>query len=459
MIDTDAARLQTLRAEYEKLKRLEDRQQVRGQRLNGLIAEMLCCWGFTASSDLHGTGETDVAFTLDGRRVVLEAKWQTPRVQTDAIAKLQKRLRQRLGGTLGFFLSMSGYTRGAIADLKEGERAEVVLLDQTHFEAMLYGSIPPRALFDTAIDEASWRGLVYPSIPTILASLAPDLATPFTDAGAASQDSLVLKNQVPQPGTDSRPRRPRHQSPPRVAPEIPLRPPPGELLRLERVGKTYPNGIVALREIDLTIRERDFVFIVGPSGAGKSTLLRILGGEEAPSSGRALVGNDDIRNTPRADLRRLISVVNQDLRLMGRATVARNVVAGLGGRTFRHEREMVEETLWIVGLEAKVDARLSELSRGEQQRVALGRALISRSRILIADDALGNLDPDMSWGVVQILLQINHRGTTIVISTNNSEIVDLVRRRVLELDKGQLIRDEDEGPYRDLAQWADRPNG
>jgi cell division transport system ATP-binding protein len=442
MTKNDAARLQRLRAEYERLQSLEDRQQVRGQRFNGLVAEMLSCWGINASSDLRGSGEIDVAFTLDGRRVVLEAKWQAQRVQTDAIAKLQKRLRQRLGGTLGIVLSMSGYTRDAITDLKEGERAEVLLLDQTHWEAMLYGSIPARALLDSAIDHASWRGLVYPSIPTILAGLSADSAPPFTTANAGSQEPEAAK----RPSSPRR-QRPHSRTPRQVVPEGAPRPLPAELFRLEGVGKTYANGVVALHEVDVTVRERDFVFVVGPGGAGKSTLLRILGGEEKASSGRVLIKGNDLTTAPRTDLRRLVSVVNQDLKFKERATVARNVAMALDGRGFRHAREKAEEALWIVGLEGKLDALVSELSRGEQQRVALARALVSRPPILIADDALGNLDPDTSWGIIQVLLQLNHRGTTIVMTTNNTQVVDLVRRRVLELEQGRIVRDEDEGQY------------
>ena len=148
-------------------------------------------------------------------------------------------------------------------------------------------------------------------------------------------------------------------------------------------------------------------------------------------------------------LRRKFGIVFQDYKLLSRQTVAQNVAFALQvtrpGQ--RHLREKVEEVLWIVGLEDKFDKFPDQLSGGEQQRVAIARALVHRPRIFIADEPTGNLDPDTSWGIVQLLLQINHRGTTVLMATHNREVVDLVRRRVIAIEGGRVIRDEVEGSY------------
>jgi len=148
-------------------------------------------------------------------------------------------------------------------------------------------------------------------------------------------------------------------------------------------------------------------------------------------------------------LRRKFGIVFQDYKLLANRTVAQNVAFALQvtrpGQ--RHLREKVEETLWIVGLEDKLDKFPDELSGGEQQRVAIARALVHRPRIFLADEPTGNLDPDTSWGIVQLLLQINHRGTTVLMATHNREVVDLVRRRVIAIEDGRVIRDEARGMY------------
>ena len=148
-------------------------------------------------------------------------------------------------------------------------------------------------------------------------------------------------------------------------------------------------------------------------------------------------------------LRRKFGIVFQDYKLLPTMTVGQNVAFALQvtrpGQ--RHLRQKVEETLWIVGLEDKIDKFPDELSGGEQQRVAIARALVARPRIFLADEPTGNLDPDTSWGIVQLLLQINHRGTTVLMATHNREVVDLVRRRVIAIDGGRVIRDEQEGQY------------
>jgi cell division transport system ATP-binding protein len=232
-------------------------------------------------------------------------------------------------------------------------------------------------------------------------------------------------------------------------------PPQGALrpvISFHGVSKVYPNGTEALRDVDLAIHQGDFCFLVGASGAGKSTLVRLLIRDEAPSTGRIFVEGQEISRMARRKLpklRRKFGIVFQDYKLLSRRTVAQNVAFALQvtrpGQ--RHLREKVEEVLWIVGLEDKLDTFPDELSGGEQQRVAIARALVHRPRIFLADEPTGNLDPDTSWGIVQLLLQINHRGTTVLMATHNREVVDLVRRRVIAIDGGRVVRDEAEGQY------------
>jgi cell division transport system ATP-binding protein len=218
------------------------------------------------------------------------------------------------------------------------------------------------------------------------------------------------------------------------------------------VGKTYGSGTVALRDVDLAIYQRDFVFLVGASGAGKSTLVRLLIRDEQASSGRIFVDGQEVTRISRRKLpklRRKFGIVFQDYKLLPTLTVGQNVAFAVQvthpGQ--RHLRERVEETLWIVGLEDKLHKFPDELSGGEQQRVAIARALVTRPRIFLADEPTGNLDPDTSWGIVQLLLQINHRGTTVLMATHNREVVDLVRRRVIAIDGGRVVRDEQQGQY------------
>jgi cell division transport system ATP-binding protein len=235
---------------------------------------------------------------------------------------------------------------------------------------------------------------------------------------------------------------------PALASDPALRP----VISFHGVGKTYPNGTVALRDVDLAIYQKDFVFLVGASGAGKSTLVRLLIREEVASSGRIFIDGSEITRMPRRrlpKLRRKFGIVFQDFKLLPRSTVAQNVAFALQvtrpGQ--RHLKEKVEEALWIVGLEDKLHKWPDELSGGEQQRVAIARALVHRPRIFLADEPTGNLDPDTSWGIVQLLLQINHRGTTVLMATHNREVVDLVRRRVIAIENGRVVRDEMEGQY------------
>jgi cell division transport system ATP-binding protein len=233
---------------------------------------------------------------------------------------------------------------------------------------------------------------------------------------------------------------------PPATPSPALRP----VISFHGVTKIYPNGSVALRDVNLAVHQSDFCFLVGASGAGKSTLVRLLIREESASTGRIFIDGHEITRMPHRKLpklRRKFGIVFQDYKLLPTRTVAQNVAFALQvtrpGQ--RHLREKVEEVLWIVGLEDKLDKYPDELSGGEQQRVAIARALVHRPRIFIADEPTGNLDPDTSWGIVQLLLQINHRGTTVLMATHNREVVDLVRRRVIAIEDGRIIRDEAQG--------------
>ena len=224
------------------------------------------------------------------------------------------------------------------------------------------------------------------------------------------------------------------------------------MITLDDVSKRYPNGTYALRDVDLHIDAGDFVFLVGSSGAGKSTVIRLLIREELPTTGRVLVDGDDVAHLPRGKvprLRRKVGVVFQDFKLLPTKTVFENVafalvVTGHGGAEVREETERV---LALVGLTQRGHHFPEQLSGGEQQRVAIARALVNRPRILIADEPTGNLDPVTSWEIIKLLVRVNETGTTMVMATHNAEIVNALRRRVVHLDHGRVVRDEREGLY------------
>ncbi|HYM49749.1 MAG TPA: cell division ATP-binding protein FtsE [Candidatus Limnocylindrales bacterium] len=224
------------------------------------------------------------------------------------------------------------------------------------------------------------------------------------------------------------------------------------LISLQSVRKTYPNGTTALKEVTLDIPRQDFVFLVGPSGAGKSTLVRLLIREEKATAGRIFVDGQDLGRLRRRHLpflRRKIGMVFQDFKLLPNLSVFQNVAFALRVTegALRHLRPKVEEVLSIVGLEGKETKFPDELSGGEQQRVAIARALVHDPRIFLADEPTGNLDPATSWEIIQLLLQINARGTTVLMATHNREIVDVMRRRVVAINGGEIVRDEDAGGY------------
>src|ERR1700726_2475594 len=218
------------------------------------------------------------------------------------------------------------------------------------------------------------------------------------------------------------------------------------------VHKKYPNGTVALRDVTLIIPKQDFVFLVGPSGAGKSTLVRLLIREEKVTDGKIHVEGQDLSRLKRRHLpflRRKIGMVFQDFKLLPNLTVFQNVAFALRVTegALRHLKPKVEEVLSIVGLEGKENKFPDQLSGGEQQRVAIARALVHDPRIFLADEPTGNLDPATSWEIIQLLLQINARGTTVLMATHNREIVDVMRRRVVAIESRQTFRDEAAGGY------------
>jgi cell division transport system ATP-binding protein len=224
------------------------------------------------------------------------------------------------------------------------------------------------------------------------------------------------------------------------------------LITLDDVSKCYPNGTDALRDVDLHIAAGDFVFLVGSSGAGKSTLIRLLIREELPTTGKVYVDGQNVARMQRSaipKLRRRVGVVFQDFKLLPRKTLAENVGFALlvTGHTGSLVHEETERALALVGLSRRRDHFPDQLSGGEQQRTAIARALVNRPKILIADEPTGNLDPVTSWEIIKLLVRVNELGTTLVMATHNAEIVNALRRRVVHLDHGTVVRDEREGRY------------
>ncbi len=224
------------------------------------------------------------------------------------------------------------------------------------------------------------------------------------------------------------------------------------MISLRGVSKQYPTGMLALDHVDLEIKKGEFVFIVGQSGAGKSTLIKLLYKEEDPTSGRVIVGGKDLIKMRRREipyLRRKIGVVFQDFKLLPDRTVAENVAFALlvTGYSGRDPVKSVMQVLSMVGLKERQNAYPSQLSGGEQQRVAIARALVRNPDILIADEPTGNLDPDTSLEIFKLIERANMYGTTVVVATHARHIVDSMRKRVIELRKGTVVRDARRGAY------------
>ena len=224
------------------------------------------------------------------------------------------------------------------------------------------------------------------------------------------------------------------------------------MIRFENVTKAYKGGTIALREVSLDIDKGDFVFLVGPSGSGKTTCIRLLLREEVADAGRIWVAGRDIGALSHwriPYLRRNIGCVFQDFRLLPNKSVFENVAFALEviGRPKHVIASQVPQVLDLVGLGRKRDNLPHELSGGEQQRVAVARAFVNRPLILLADEPTGNLDPATSQGIVRLLDRINRTGTTVIVATHDAGIVDQMRRRVIELDHGTLVRDQARGVY------------
>jgi cell division transport system ATP-binding protein len=226
----------------------------------------------------------------------------------------------------------------------------------------------------------------------------------------------------------------------------------GAMIVLENVTKVYDPDVVALRDVSFVIEKGEFVFVVGASGSGKSTMIRLLLKELEPSRGRIIVGGRDLARLKRSRvplLRRNVGCVFQDFKLLPNRTASENVAYALKVQGERPEqiRKKVPEALSLVGLAHKASSQPDELSGGEQQRVSIARAVVNHPPLLICDEPTGNLDPDTSVGIMQLLYRINRAGTTVLMVTHDREMVDKMRKRVIALDEGRLARDERRGGY------------
>jgi cell division transport system ATP-binding protein len=224
------------------------------------------------------------------------------------------------------------------------------------------------------------------------------------------------------------------------------------MIVFDNVSKTYDPHVEALKDVSFVIEKGEFVFVVGASGSGKSTMIRLLLKELEPTSGRIIVGGRDLTRLKRnrvPQLRRNVGCVFQDFKLLPNRTAAENVAYALKvqGETRGQTRWKVPEVLNLVGLSHKMHSLPDELSGGEQQRVSIARAFVNHPPLLICDEPTGNLDPDTSVGIMQLLYRINRSGTTILMVTHDREMVDKMRKRVIALESGRLARDERRGGY------------
>ncbi|MET0802234.1 MAG: cell division ATP-binding protein FtsE [Actinomycetota bacterium] len=224
------------------------------------------------------------------------------------------------------------------------------------------------------------------------------------------------------------------------------------MISLQRVTKTYKNGVTALTDVTVEVDKGEFVFIVGPSGSGKSTMIRLLLKEEETTKGDIYVGGKNLKRMSSWDvpkLRRNVGTVFQDYKLLTDKTVFENVAFGLEviGKPKHVIDQRVPEILEYVGLGDKLNNYPDELSGGEQQRVSIARACVNRPLVLLADEPTGNLDPNTSVDIMRLLDKVNRIGTTVVMATHDQAIVDAMRKRVIELDKGSVVRDQSRGVY------------
>lgn len=224
------------------------------------------------------------------------------------------------------------------------------------------------------------------------------------------------------------------------------------LITIKDVVKQYRNGVTAIYDLDLNVKKGDFIFVIGASGSGKSTLIKLLHREEKPDKGKIIIGGIDVaklRNRKVYKLRRKLGVVFQDFKLLPKLNVYENVAFALEifGLPKKEIREKALKAIELVGLKSKVKDFPHQLSGGEQQRVAIARAIVNSPKLLLCDEPTGNLDPDTSYGIMQVLEAINNMGTTIIMATHDREMVDKMRKRVILLENGKLKKDYEKGTY------------
>jgi cell division transport system ATP-binding protein len=224
------------------------------------------------------------------------------------------------------------------------------------------------------------------------------------------------------------------------------------VIEMQNVWKTYTDGTVALQAVNVVIDRNEFVYLVGPSGAGKSTFMKLIYREEVPTKGQLSVNGFNIGKLKQRKIpyvRRNIGVIFQDYRLLPKLSALENVAFAMevieSPRRLIRRRTM--EVLDLVGLKHKAASLPAQLSGGEQQRVAIARAIVNNPAVIVADEPTGNLDPETSWGIMKLLDEINFRGTTIVMATHNKEIVNSLRKRVLAIENGSIVRDQQRGEY------------
>lgn len=224
------------------------------------------------------------------------------------------------------------------------------------------------------------------------------------------------------------------------------------MIEMQDVWKTYPDGTHAVRGINLKVDRNEFVYIVGPSGAGKSTFMKMVYREERPTKGQIFVNGVNLVSLKQRKLpyvRRHIGVIFQDFRLLPKLTIFENIAFAM--EVIESPKRLIKkrtmEVLELVKLKDKAGSYPSQLSGGEQQRIAIARAIVNNPAVIIADEPTGNLDPDTSWGIMKLLEEINYRGTTIMMATHNKEMVNTFRKRVIAIEKGMIVRDELRGEY------------
>ena len=224
------------------------------------------------------------------------------------------------------------------------------------------------------------------------------------------------------------------------------------MIEMKNVQKTYPNGVSAVEGLNVKIQSGEFVYVVGPSGAGKSTFIKMMYREEKPTSGTITINGRDIahikdRKVPL--LRRDIGVIFQDFKLLNNLTVFENIAFALEVTEEKPQaiKKKVMEVLELVGLKHKVRMFPNELSGGEQQRIAIARSIVRSPKLVIADEPTGNLDPDTSWEIMKIFEEINSLGTTVIMATHNKDIVNTLQHRVIAIEGGLIVRDEQKGEY------------